>query len=259
MNRFFIGLYEPAHAWPFQHVMISANRLRRRKSGFIVNNWMIDSGAFSELSLHGAYRHDTNEYVQLIKHWSQYGSLSAAVSQDYMCEEMVLARTGLSIRQHQELTIERYLAIREGLGEELGTPYLMPVLQGYSAQDYLDHLEMYGDLLYPSQWVGVGSVCKRNGNPDAIEDVLLPIKDKRPDLRLHGFGIKFTALERPTVRQLLYSADSMAWSFAGMYEKYRGKKDENDPRRALEYAADVEQLIGKPSFIQDQLFKWWTT
>jgi hypothetical protein len=42
----------------------------------------------------------------------------------------------------------------------------------------------------------------------------MAIKNERPDLRLHGFGLKTTALADPLVRSMLWSADSMAWSFA---------------------------------------------
>src|SRR5208282_4648239 len=58
-------------------------------------------------------------------------------------------------------------------------------------------------------WVGVGSVCKRNSNPDAIEDVLLAIKQERPDLLLHGFGLKIQALERATCE--LYCIAAILW------------------------------------------------
>ena len=80
----------------------------------------------------------------------------------------------------------------------------------------------------------------------------MAIKTQRPDLRLHGFGIKFHALQSPTVRELLYSSDSMAWSFAG-----RKTGIEHDPRIALAYPAKIEALIGQPSFVQSQLFHWW--
>jgi hypothetical protein len=49
----------------------------------------------------------------------------------------------------------------------------MPVLQGWCAGDYLDHLEAYSDRLQPGAWVGVGSVCKRNVSPASIFKVLL--------------------------------------------------------------------------------------
>ena len=135
----------------------------------------------------------------------------------------------------------------------LTNAYVMPVLQGYSPESYAAHLGQYGTLLKHGQWVGVGSVCKHNGNPDRIEDVLLAIKTKRPDIRLHGFGLKLQALKRATVRALLHSSDSMAWSYAGRKED----GSEHDPRRALAYATKVEAIIRRPMFVQQQLYTWW--
>ena len=71
-----------------------------------------------------------------------------------------------------------------------------------------------GARLTNCMWVGVGSVCKRNGTPEKIAEVLSAIKSVRPDLRLHGFGVKVTSLLNASVRRLLATADSMAWSFA---------------------------------------------
>ena len=102
--------------------------------------------------------------------------------------------------------------------------------------------------------MGVGSVCKRNGHPRQIEDVLLAIKSERPDLRLHGFGIKLTALSSVTVRSLLHSADSMAWSYAG---RRKGDGSKHDPRLALAYAAKVQPMVNLPLLVQQQLFKTW--
>ncbi len=95
-----------------------------------------------------------------------------------------------------------------------GGVYVMPVLQGFKPSDYVAHIRMYADALRHGAWVGVGSVCKRNGDAKAIEAVLLAIKQERPDLLLHGFGLKTTALGSGLVRSLLHTADSMAWSFA---------------------------------------------
>jgi hypothetical protein len=135
--------------------------------------------------------------------------MELAVTQDYMCEPSMVAKTGLSVAEHQCLTIERYDRL---LG--LTDAPIMPVLQGYYADDYLRHLDMYGDRLRIGQRVGVGSVCKRNSRPNAILTILALIKAERPDLRLHGFGLKETALQDGRITSLLYSADSMAWSYA---------------------------------------------
>jgi hypothetical protein len=128
------------------------------------------------------------------------------------------------VADHQRLTIERYDAL---LAEDTGV-YIMPVLQGYSPSEYISHIRQYGDRLKPGMWVGVGSVCKRNTNIMAIWMVLDAIKDERPDLRLHGFGLKKTSLQETIIRDLLYSADSMAWSFAARREG----RNANDWREA---------------------------
>jgi len=247
MVHFFIGLDHPAVAWPFVRSMISINTIRDRKGPFRVNDWIMDSGGFTELSTYGRWRTSPKEYAAQINRWKDNGNLVAAVTQDLMCEPFILHKTGLSVEDHQKITVERYARLME-----LTNVYVMPVLQGYSPHSYATHVCRYGELLTPGQWVGVGSVCKRNGNPDQIEDILLAIKAQRPDLRLHGIGIKLEALKSATVRQLLHSSDSMAWSFAG-----RKNGTEHDPRLALAYAAKIEALIAQPSFIQPQLFQWW--
>jgi hypothetical protein len=246
--KFFIGLHHPSTAWPFKHAMLSAVALRTRKSNFRVNDWILDSGAFSQITGNGRFLISTDEYLDLITRCSASGNLLAAVCQDWMCEEFVLEITGLTKEEHQERTVRSYKQLRRQSPLDI-----MPVLQGFTPQDYINHLEMYGDALHQDAWCGVGSVCKRNGNPDAIEDVFLAIKSVRPDLRLHGFGIKKTALKRATVRDLLYSCDSMAWSYAG-----RKDTDQNDPRGALQYCAQVEEIIKAPTFVQTQLSAWWS-
>lgn len=158
----------------------------------------------------------------------------AAVTQDYMCEEFVLGKTGLSIEQHQQSTIARYDSLLKLID---GAVYLMPVLQGYAPQDYVQHLRMYGDRLPNGAWIGIGSVCKRNGNPRAIEAVLLAIYQERPDLRLHGFGIKKTALGSGIVRDLFWSADSQASSFN---ERATGG-NANCPLAAMQYASEIKR------------------
>lgn len=248
MQTFFVGLEEPSHAWAFKSAMISINRLRNRKRAFRANDWLMDSGAFTEISTHGRWRTDVGDYVKQIRQWATCGNLLAAVSQDYMCEPFILEKTGLSVADHQRLTIERYKALRSECGS-----IVMPVLQGFQPNDYVKHLSQYGPLLHPGMWVGVGSVCRRNGSPEQIEDVLRAIKQARPDLRLHGFGLKTKALERSTVRAFLHSSDSMAWCIAG----WRENGEAHDPRNALAFCARVQKLVDSPTLVQHVLFQMW--
>jgi hypothetical protein len=154
-----------------------------------------------------------------------------AVSQDWMCEPFILEKTGLTIDDHQRLTIERYYALLP-----LIRIYLMPVLQGYSLESYLNHIDQYGDRLTPGLHVGIGSICKRNVNIQEIEAIITAIKERRPDLRLHGFGIKTSSLSSALVLDNLDSADSMAWSFSA---RLNGR-NRNDWREAKAFIHRIE-------------------
>lgn len=229
--RFYIGLHQPSDAWYFSRVCISINRLFGRKKLVRCSDVLVDSGAFTELNLHGHYRNGVDVYAAELYRLHSEGvvSISAAVAQDYMCEPFILTKTGLSIEEHQRLTIERYDALVLELRRLFGGPipfHVMPVLQGFSPSDYARHVAMYGDRLTPGMWVGVGSVCKRQGDPKAIIAVLQAIHRVRPDLDLHGFGVKKTALLHPGVRELLATADSMAWSYAARKQGRDGNSRE---------------------------------
>ena len=241
--RFFTGLHQPSDAQHFDAAFVSVNRLRGRKGPFAVTDWIMDSGAFTEISTHGRYRHSVEEYAAEIRRWKDNGNLLAAVAQDWMCEPFIVAKTGLSVAEHQRLTIERYDAL---LACDVGV-YVMPVLQGYAPAEYVEHIRAYGDRLSHGAWIGVGSVCKRNGDPRAIEAALLAIHRERPDLRLHGFGLKTTALSSGLVHELLHTADSMAWSFSARKQG----RNANDWREAARWVAGIAaRHVQRPLFIE---------
>ena len=238
--RFFVGLHQPADAIYFDACCISVNRLRGRQKPVRCDNVLVDSGAFTELARYGRHRYPVEDYAAELYRLHSDGviNISAAVAQDYMCEPAMLGRTGLSVHTHQRLTIVRYDALLAELNRLFGgaCPFsIVPVLQGYAPAEYTRHVHMYGKRLAAGMWVGVGSICKRNGTPRTIVEILQAIKSLRPDLRLHGFGLKRTALEDPMVRSLLASADSMAWSFAAR----RQGRNPNSWTEARRFAAAI--------------------
>lgn len=254
--NFYVGLHHPADAKHFDRAFISVNALKSRKSHFKPRGeWILDSGAFSEIAHHGRFRTSAAAYAQRVFKWSYCGNMIAAFSQDWMCEPVVIHGcpngcrragrkpchpvlctwgTGLSVAEHQRLTIERYDEI---LPLCRRVP-LIPVLQGYTAQEYVDHLQAYGSRIEPGMWVGVGSVCKRNSNVREVETILSGIKAARPDIRLHGLGLKITAIECPKIHALLHSADSMAWSYAARMEG----RNSNDWREAKAYEQRIHDI-----------------
>jgi len=239
MEKFFLGLHHVGDAWRFDRPFVSANRLWDSNLPVLADEWVMDSGAFTEVTKHGGYRFDEAAYAGVIRRYSREKGLIAAVAQDYMCEPFVLERTGLTVADHQRLTIERYDRL---MACDVGGVYIMPVLQGFTPEEYAGHVRQYGTRLALGAWVGVGSVCKRQGSPRKVEAVLRAILEVRPDLRLHGFGVKLTSLKDAVVAGLLYSADSMAWSFAAR----KRKGDPNSRSVARVWEMEILGHLGLP-------------
>lgn len=299
---FYPGIHQPADCKHLERSFVSVNRLKTRKSDFVVADWIMDSGAFTELNKKGYFELTPEAYADHIVRWNRCGNLIAACTQDYMCEPFMFEgqdfgvmgkpyeKLSLSAKKmrdhleymvsegadpmwfndyfgpiedwwkpvtvtdHQQETVDRYVRILRALRARRSSAYLMPVLQGYLPDEYVECLRMYEErrLLPHGSYVGVGSVCKRNVNPETVVGVLAAIKRHRPDLRLHGFGIKITALRDHNVRALLHSADSMAWSVDARHTRNRIRKQggdwqsapsPNDWRVAVAYAGRVQEII----------------
>src|SRR5215472_7655039 len=234
--KFYPGIFDLHQARHFERAFISVHRLARRRTDrpFAVKAWIMDSGAFSTLHTHGCYPEPVAAYAKQIRRWEQCGELVAVVAQDWMCEGFMLRKTGLSIADHQRLTIQRFDQLREF---DIRAP-VMPVLQSYSAEDYCRNLDAYGERLAEGAYVGVGSLCKRNGDPGQVETVLRAIGRQRPDLRLHGFGVKTWSLFEASVRDRLHSADSMAWSW---HARMHGRSG-SDWREAEAFVRRIETM-----------------
>src|SRR5215510_3580242 len=206
----------------------------RRRFPSAAGSWFQDSGGFTELSLYGRYQTSPREYVRRTRlHADEIGQLEWVAIQDWMCEDLVLSKTGLTVRDHQLRTVQSYLELRE-LDPSL--PWL-PVLQGQALDDYRHHVDMYarsGIDLASMPLVGLGTVCRRQHTMVAVRLIqgLANLK-----LRLHGFGLKITSLIR--TRDLLASSDSMSWSLDGRYPqggRCRRIRDHQKCNNCLDYA-----------------------
>lgn len=246
---FYVGMHQPCDLPKVDFACVSISRLRGRKSmppapkiGAIG-----DSAGFTEVARNGGYRETPAQFIEVWRPFLGLPWLQAVASQDFMCEPFVLKRTGLTVADHQRLTIERFDALA-ALWPDDAAPALLPVLQGWTVAEYVAHVRQYADRLREGMWVGVGSVCKRQGSVWLVEDILGAILNERPDLRLHGFGVKLTALQSHFVRGALFSADSMAWSFAARYEG----RDGNSVLEAIAFAERAQQPAVGPE--QPNLF-----
>jgi hypothetical protein len=112
---FYLGTHEPA--W-LAHVrfplFVSHRRLQRyRRLPVACCPWALDSGAFSELAAYGRWRLTPAAYVAAVRRYRQeIGRLAWAAPQDWMCEPVMVAKTGLSVREHQRRTVANFVLLR---------------------------------------------------------------------------------------------------------------------------------------------------
>jgi hypothetical protein len=207
---FYLGTHHPAWLKKVDiPLFVSRRRLAPiKKLPRALGPWMLDSGGFTELSMYGAWETTPKKYVAEVRRFfEEVGRMESAAPQDWMCEPIMLQRTGLSIREHQRRSVSSFLELRDRAPE---IPW-MPVLQGWTQGDYLRCVEMFdqcGVDLTQEKRVGVGTVCRRQGTEEA-RDIFKALWSL--DLRLHGFGVKLLGLA--AYRKYLASSDSLAWSF----------------------------------------------
>lgn len=207
--KFYLGTHIPGWVNKYDVPFFISMRCVLKRKSELKGDWVLDSGGFTEISKHGKYLVTEEEYLECIHNTSP----RIAYCQDWMCEPFILDKTQKTVLEHQELTCRSFISLRSKCG------IIKPVLQGFDPQDYAEHLKMYRKLgVSDSELFGVGSVCKRNGSPVEIYKVLSCIKREAPNVRLHGFGLKITALSYAKITSLLSSTDSMAWSFGGRYQ-----------------------------------------
>lgn len=212
--------------------------------------WALDSGGFTELQKYGTWTMDADEYGGMVYRFMDNGAVPFfAAPQDWMCEPAVIhggtflgqqfAGTGLSVAIHQELTIDNFLYLREHFP---AAPWI-PVLQGWTLDDYLAHADAYaaaGIDLAAERLVGLGSVCRRQSTSEigAITGTLAA-----RGYRLHGFGVKAQGLAQ--YGHNLASADSLAWSYGARRDRIKldGCTHRGDCRNCLTYATHWRESV----------------
>lgn len=234
-GKYLLGTGTPSWAWRADFaavqvlLFISYSRLHGRKTPFprALVPVYIDSSGYMHVGRNGGWKIFPGKYVDdVLRFCRELGTVVWAAPQDWPCEEVVFKGgwtdgiyfigTGLTVREHQWLTVENFILLRllwELRTAETGEPCpFIPVLQGWTVEDYVACIRMYDALgvnLYDYKVVGVGSTCRRE-NTDEIEEIVDTILDEKPGLKIHIFGGKTGAAKR--VGRRIASWDSSAWS-----------------------------------------------
>lgn len=223
--KFYVGTDNPAWLWADgtdvpAPLFVSHRRLRTRVSDYpdARRSWVLDSGGFTELNKYGEWRTTPTEYVDAIRVYQrQIGRLEWCAPQDWMCEPWVVEKTGLTVTEHQRRTVASVTGLRAAAPD---LP-IVPVLQGWTHEEYMRCAEMYADAgidLATEPVVGLGSVCRRQAM-SAAEAIVVSLHNE--GIALHGFGVKVDGLAR--YGWALTSADSMAWSYTARMAAAKGR------------------------------------
>jgi len=133
---FFLGTHQPGWLARLDvPLFVSHRTLRSRRTLPCAHaRWALDSGGFTELSLYGGWQTTPAAYTEAVARYAaEVGQLAWASPQDWMCEPVMLQRTGRTVADHQARTVENYCTLRQLAP---GLPFI-PVVQGWRLGDYL--------------------------------------------------------------------------------------------------------------------------
>lgn len=210
--QFYLGTHQANWLWnglARGPMFVAAHRMMR-KSEFpeATVPFALDSGGFNHLLKEGRWTVSPQEYAKHAHRIQQEtGRMEWAAIQDWVCAPPVLAKTGKTVREHQELTLASWEELRSINPRVPWTP----ILQGLTKGDYLEHVEMYqkaGTNLEELDVVGIGAVAARQTDPEVLEALE---ELSTAGVSLHGFGIKIEGIRKAA--PFLKSSDSMAWSW----------------------------------------------
>lgn len=168
----------------------------------------LDSAGYVAAAKYGDYRWSPEEYVELAasRKWAFWASM------DYCCEPQVSGDRLL--RLLRIAATAQLLGQCNRLAKRRGMPLPMPVIQGWTSQEY----RLCADWLPVEKWpslVGIGSVCRRHlGGEDGLRKILGTLDEALPHhVKWHLFGVKSSALQEVGQSHRVASMDSMAWDY----------------------------------------------
>jgi len=171
---------------------------------------MLDSGGFSLMNKHGDYPFTTEEYVDWIIRMNEINDnkVKYVAIRDYPCEPEISRKLGLmSNIDRIKKTVEN---TKECMTHDIPGEW-MPVLQGYTKQEYLTCYQLLYDMRLLTDYIAVGSMCRRT-NVKEIENIIETIK-RGYSGNLHLFGLTFRALKNKTLYPMIESCDTIGYTY----------------------------------------------
>ena len=245
MEEFFLVADWGAHNYlSVPNVMMSAGsiatpegtkwNLSRTRLPETVERVILDSGGFSFFSRWGDYPFTLEQYLDLVYYIKDIHPLFRVVTLDYPCEPEIDRSQLMTNEERINKTVSNTVRCFDS---DNTLPWL-PVIQGYTIQEYLSCIDKYKDAGVMSDYWAIGSICSRKGSPYQIRNILATIKKHHESKKIHSFGLSLKYLADPQVFHSIYSSDSSAWNWGISGGDVRTKKR----KAALDYWAQVERI-----------------
>lgn len=166
----------------------------------------LDSGGYLMLMRYGYYPFSVVNYANLVARLSP----DYYASMDYACEpDLIDAKktTLMAVKDRINATVKNALELAEWETHLPGQ--MVPVVQGYTLDEYLYCLGLYAQAGLIRDYMAVGSMCRRVSDDELAE--LIPgiyyAARKYGCSKLHFFGLKLSPSLAP-YGDMIYSRDS---------------------------------------------------
>lgn len=133
---------------------------------------------------------------------------------DYPCERDLLRDLGRTVENQQSRTTEKHVELLNTVSGHKIENNAVSVLQGWTVEQYLTHLDELRDRGCLTNRVGIGTMCRRDKDKE-LAKIILSVRSSLPDrCDLHAFGIKGSVLRFQEVVEALDSVDSAAYDWS---------------------------------------------
>lgn len=158
----------------------------------------------------GEYEESDTEYLRyLLKHRPALYAL-----RDYPCEPDLLRDLGRTVADQQQRSLDHHIDLWNEVSGHKLSERAVSVVQGWTKEQYLAHLDDLRDHGVLTDYVAIGSVCRRGYDAD-IGEIVLEVRDALPSsCKLHAFGVKGSVLRFREVCEALDSVDSAAYDYS---------------------------------------------
>lgn len=182
-----------------------------------ITNTAADCGGYVATLIWGDYRYSPQQYVD----WLEKFGPRWAATMDYCCEnEITSGKVGVVGERQQRTTDMAHLFWQD----YRDAPWAwVPTVHWWTVSDYVRHAQELRPLIcemkayYGDQRafrVGIGTLCKR-ASVAMVYEVVNAVAHELPDIGLHLWGVKLTALKSKLALPGVVSVDSAAWDLGG--------------------------------------------